>query len=199
MSENHDQLVPCRRVSQFSLESLYASISSASRRVSQFSLESLYASISSANISLPSRQISRDSCTASLLNQKNDQIKDLLTNRITALHYFAKELTTELTEEVEFTTTKENVSLLEKPYNDEVSINIQENSIKGKELLEKIYILAKEFKKERKRLDEDLVKVSEINDEEEFLKERIDYYEKEISSILLEKKNINSGCQCRLF
>ncbi|OMJ70539.1 hypothetical protein SteCoe_31471 [Stentor coeruleus] len=184
MSESHEQLEPCNKISQIS---------------NKMSLGSLYASISSLNISLSSRKISRESCSASLLKQKNDQIKELLTYRITALHYFTHELTTDLSEEAELTRKKANVSLLEKPYSEELSKNVQEDSIKSKELLDKIYNLGKDFKKERKRLDENLGKVNEIENEEEDLKERIINYEKEITKILQEKKAVNSGCQCRLF
>lgn len=163
------------------------------------SLESLYASISSLNISFSSRKLSRDSCSASLLKQKNDQIKELLTNRITALHYFAQELTTELTEEAELTSKKANMSLLEKPYSEEISKIAQDSSKKTTEVLDKFYTLVKRFRKERKKLDENLKKVNEVNDEDEELKERINHYEKQIANILLEKKTVSSGCNCRVF
>lgn len=164
------------------------------------SLESIYDNLSSFDFSIMSSQISRDSFTPSLIKQKNDQIKDFITNRITALHYFSQAFTTELNEDDdENLITESNLSVLENTKEDTKSDEIQQENVDCKEMLEKIYTLIENHEKEKRKLQEEIMEINGLNEEEEDLMKKLKYYENKFSNLVMEKKSENVGCQCSIY
>lgn len=188
MSTNETTLGSCKKASQMLSNS------------HKTSLESIYDSLSSFNFSILSSQVSSDSCSPSLIKQKNDQIKDLITNRITALHYFSQAFTNELEEDdAEELITESCVSVLEKAKEDQKNDEIRQENVDCKEVLEKIYTLMENYEKERRKLQEEIMEINELNEEEEDLVKKFKYYENKFAKLAMERKSENIGCQCSIY
>ncbi|OMJ69240.1 hypothetical protein SteCoe_33093 [Stentor coeruleus] len=188
MSTTESPLVSCMKASQISSNS------------HKKSLESIYDSLSSLNFSILSSQISSDSCSPSLIKQKNEQIRDFIKNRITALHYFSQVFTTELEEDTdENLITESNVSIIEKTKDDKQNDENRYENVDCKILLEEIYGLMENYEKERKKLEDEIVEINALNEEEEDLVKKLKYYENKFANLVMEKKSENVGCRCDIF